>query len=29
MKYQQLCEDIIAKVGGLDNVRDVSHCITR
>lgn len=29
MKYQQLCEDIIAKVGGRDNVRDVSHCITR
>ena len=29
MKYQQLCEDIIAKIGGRDNVRDVSHCITR
>ena len=29
MKYQQLCEEIIAKVGGRDNVKDVSHCITR
>ncbi len=29
MKYQQLCDGIIAKVGGRDNVLDVSHCITR
>ena len=29
MKYQKLCDEIIAKVGGKDNVLDVSHCITR
>lgn len=29
MKYQALCETIIEKVGGRDNVKDVSHCITR
>lgn len=29
MKYQELCETIIEKVGGKENVRDVSHCITR
>lgn len=29
MKYQALCEAIIQKVGGKENVRDVSHCITR
>lgn len=29
MKYQALCETIIDKVGGRDNVKDVSHCITR
>lgn len=29
MKYQKLCDEIITKVGGRDNVLDVSHCITR
>lgn len=29
MKYQQLCDEIIAKIGGKENVKDVSHCITR
>lgn len=29
MKYQTLCTEIIEKVGGKENVRDVSHCITR
>lgn len=29
MKYQELCETIIDKVGGRENVQDVSHCITR
>ena len=29
MKYQQLCDEIIAKIGGKENVQDVSHCITR
>ena len=29
MKYQQLCDEIIAEVGGKENVVDVSHCITR
>lgn len=29
MKYQALCETIIEKVGGKENVKDVSHCITR
>lgn len=29
MKYQQLCDEVIAKVGGKENVKDVSHCITR
>ncbi len=29
MKYQELCETIIEKVGGKDNVIDVSHCVTR
>lgn len=28
MKYQKLCDEIITKVGGRDNVLDVSHCIT-
>lgn len=29
MKYRQLCDEIIAKIGGKENVKDVSHCITR
>ncbi len=29
MKHQQLCDEIIAKIGGKENVKDVSHCITR
>lgn len=29
MKYEQLCNTVIEKVGGKDNVIDVSHCITR
>lgn len=29
MKYQQLCDEIIAKIGGKENDKDVSHCITR
>lgn len=29
MKYQALCETIIEKVDGKENVKDVSHCITR
>lgn len=29
MKYQKLCDEIITKIGGRDNVLDVSHCITR
>lgn len=29
MKYEQLCKDIIANVGGTDNVNSVTHCITR
>lgn len=29
MKYQELCETMIEKVGGRENVKDVSHCITR
>lgn len=29
MKYQALCEAIFAKVGGKENIIDVSHCITR
>lgn len=29
MKYQQLCNEVIAKIGGKENVKDVSHCITR
>lgn len=29
MKCQQLCDEIIAKIGGKENVKDVSHCITR
>jgi len=29
MKYQKLCEDIIANVGGRDNIIGVTHCVTR
>ncbi|MDA1478259.1 beta-glucoside-specific PTS transporter subunit IIABC [Bacillus changyiensis] len=29
MKYQQLAKDIIANVGGIENVSNVVHCITR
>ncbi len=29
MKYNQLAKDIIANVGGKENVRSVVHCVTR
>lgn len=29
MKYEQLAKDIIANVGGKENVSSVVHCITR
>ncbi|MCR6108443.1 PTS glucose transporter subunit IIA [Salipaludibacillus agaradhaerens] len=29
MKYEQLAKDIIEKVGGVENVKSVVHCITR
>ena len=29
MDYKQLANDILANVGGAENVRDVSHCFTR
>lgn len=29
MKYKQLCNDIIANVGGKSNVISVTHCVTR
>lgn len=29
MKYQKLVEDILANVGGVDNVNSVTHCVTR
>ena len=29
MDYRQIAGDILANVGGADNVRDVSHCFTR
>ena len=29
MKYQQLCEEIMANVGGKENIKDVYHCFTR
>ncbi|QKS70356.1 PTS glucose transporter subunit IIA [Paenalkalicoccus suaedae] len=29
MKYEQLATDILARVGGKENVRSVVHCITR
>ena len=29
MKYEQLAKDIIQNVGGKENVKSVTHCITR
>lgn len=29
MKYQELCETVIANVGGKENVLGVTHCVTR
>ncbi|NEG69356.1 PTS transporter subunit EIIC [Bifidobacterium choloepi] len=29
MKYEQLCQGIIAGVGGADNIDNVTHCVTR
>lgn len=29
MNYQQLAKDIIERIGGLNNVKDVTHCATR
>lgn len=29
MKYETLCNEIIAKIGGKENVVSVSHCVTR
>ncbi|SUU74712.1 EIIBCA-Bgl [Aerococcus viridans] len=28
-KYTQLAEDIVDKVGGKENVKEVRHCVTR
>ena len=29
MKYEELANDILAHVGGKENVRSLAHCITR
>lgn len=29
MNYQQLAKDIIERIGGLNNIKDVTHCATR
>ena len=29
MKYEELAKDILAHIGGKENVRSLAHCITR
>ena len=29
MKYEQMCKEILAAVGGKENIKDAYHCMTR